>query len=88
MASSPAAALATAPAATVSAATPTPSGGENCNGPDRDNIQQGDQNAPDTGKCAQEQERAGEAPENGVEDGPGGHADANSSVDHQFTGVE
>lgn len=37
---------------------------------------------------AKEQERVYEAPENGVSDGPGGHADANSSVDHQFTGKE
>jgi hypothetical protein len=85
MASSTAAPVATP---SVSApATDTPDPGENATGPDRDNIQQGDQNAPDTTKSGggQEQERSGE-PENGASDGPGGHADANSGVDHQFTG--
>ena len=57
------------------------------------NVQQGDQNTPDTAASA---EKAGvEAPETagvekaGVSDGPGGHADApGSNVDHQFEGNE
>ncbi|GAA0658855.1 hypothetical protein GCM10010193_07010 [Kitasatospora atroaurantiaca] len=59
-------------------------------GADPDNIQQGDQRAPDLGKSGAtgEQERSGEAPENGVSDGPGGHADSSSAVDHRFTGAE
>lgn len=88
MASAPSTAQASVPAASVPASVN--SDHEDNTGPDTDNIQQGDQNAPDHGTNGegQEQERSGEAPENGVSDGPGGHADANSSVDHQFTGKE
>ncbi|MEU6894914.1 hypothetical protein ABZ934_24560 [Streptomyces sp. NPDC046557] len=87
MATTVTAAPVTTPAAAVRHDTPDP--GENSTGPDRDNIQQGDQNARDRGTNGegQEQQRAGEASE-GVSDGPGGHADANSSVDHRFTGKE
>ncbi len=47
-------------------------------------VQQGDQNAPDTAATTEE---AGN--ETGVSDGPGGHADApGSNVDHQFEGNE
>ena len=82
----------TTPAASASAVAraDTPDPGENTTGPDRDNIQQGDQSLPDHGKPgqAQEQERSGEAQESGVSDSPGGHTDPSSTVDHQFTGEE
>jgi hypothetical protein len=71
--------------------------------PDTDNVQQGDQTTPDvpgtekagTEKAGNEKagnEKAGnekpgsEAP--GKSDGPGGHADAPGTVDHQFQGQE
>lgn len=70
-------------------------------GPDTDNIQQGDQSAPDTqtqanaavGKAtkAKSSEPGSETEtdtENGPSDGPGGHADPAGNVDHQFEGVE
>lgn len=88
MASASSAAPAGVPAVSVPASVN--SDHEDNTGPDTDNIQQGDQNAPDhkTNGEGQEQESSREAPDNGVCDGPGGHADANSSVDHQFTGEE
>ncbi|MEV7382829.1 hypothetical protein [Streptomyces lydicus] len=85
---------AAAPSAPVTHTVHTPRGsdpadpGERSTGPDRDNIQQGDQTAPDRGQAGQEHERRGEAPENGVSDGPGGHADPSGTVDHRFTGEE
>src|SRR5438105_863221 len=68
---------------------------------DGDNVQQGDQTAPDKGASAEQSsesassETAGEQPgESGSEvlgnDGPGGHADepGNPNSDHQFEGQE
>ena len=67
---------------------------------DRDAIQQGDQTTPDsTGskEVKDSKQTASEQPgaenENASEteqpdDGPGGHADPNGTVDHQFQGVE
>jgi hypothetical protein len=58
---------------------------------DTDNIQAGDQTAPDPAGAAQEsgteQESGSEVPN---DDGPGGHADepGNPNADHQFQGVE
>ncbi|MFI1183510.1 hypothetical protein ACH4UT_28750 [Streptomyces sp. NPDC020799] len=83
-----------APSAPVTHTMPAPRAsdpadpGEDSTGPDRDNVQQGDRTAPDTGRAGQEQERRGEAPENGVSDGSGGHADPSGTVDHRFTGEE
>jgi hypothetical protein len=69
--------------------------------PDKDNVQHGDQTTPDvpdtaspekagTEKAGTEKadtEKAGtEKPD--VSDGPGGHADAPGTVDHQFQGQE
>jgi hypothetical protein len=84
--SAPAVAPASAPAA-VTADTPDP--GESATGPDTDTVQQGDQSAPDTGTSATaESSQEQQAAENGPSDGPGGHADASGTVDHQFTGKE
>ncbi|GFE13265.1 hypothetical protein Sgleb_13120 [Streptomyces glebosus] len=83
-----------APSAPVTHSVTVPRGsdpadpGERSTGPDRDNIQQGDQTASDRGQAGQEHERQGEAPENGPSDGPGGHSDPSSTADHQFTGKE
>jgi hypothetical protein len=69
--------------------------------PDKDNVQHGDQTTPDvpdtaspekagTEKAGTEKadtEKAGtEKPD--ASDGPGGHADAPGTVDHQFQGQE
>jgi hypothetical protein len=64
--------------------------------PDTDNVQQGDQTTPDVpGTASPEKagtekagtEKAGtETPD--ASDGPGGHADAPGTVDHQFRGQE
>lgn len=59
-------------------------------GPDRDNIQSGDQSTPDV-KGSKSSENAPEgAGESTKSDGPGGHADppGNSNADHQFQGQE
>ncbi|MFI0217377.1 hypothetical protein [Streptomyces lydicus] len=83
-----------APSAPVTHSVSVPRGsdpadpGEHTTGPDRDNIQQGDQTAPDRGQSGGEHERQGEAPENGASDGPSGHADPSGTIDHQFTGKE
>ncbi|MFE2993283.1 hypothetical protein [Streptomyces sp. NPDC059262] len=63
---------------------------EDNGGADCDNIQQGDQNARDHGRsdASREHERSARAPENGHEDGPGGHADSSDTADHQFVGNE
>jgi hypothetical protein len=61
-------------------------------GPDTDNIQSGDQVAPDTGLQAEQSSET--STETGSEvagnDGPGGHADepGNPNADHQFEGQE
>jgi hypothetical protein len=65
---------------------------------DRDNVQSGDQSAPDRPGAATADASAGaENPEQSVDapesafngDGPGGHADApGANVDHQFQGNE
>ncbi|MDX6241871.1 MAG: hypothetical protein QOG10_6695 [Kribbellaceae bacterium] len=69
--------------------------------PDTDNVQQGDQTTPDVPGVASPEkagaekagtekagtEKAGaETPD--ASDGPGGHADAPGTVDHQFRGQE
>ncbi len=65
---------------------------------DTDNLQQGDQNAPDaTGTqppgtnekstSTESDKTESAAPENN-NDGPSGHQDANGNVDHQFDGQE
>ena len=52
---------------------------------DGDNVQEGDQSAPDT--TSQASEAAGEqAAESGPSDGPGGYADANVKADTQQQG--
>jgi len=68
-------------------------------GPDHDAIQQGDQTSPDNAAAAVTQgvhsskadnpgEETGSESENGPSDGPGGHADASATVQHEFNGVE
>lgn len=64
---------------------------EESSSPDTDNIQQGDQSAPDNTRSvksgkAETQEATGS--ETSAPDGPGGHADPAGSVDHQFEGQE
>jgi hypothetical protein len=60
--------------------------------PDTDNVQQGDQSAPDTGSASEQasesaSESAGEsASESGASDGPGGYADSNANADTQQQG--
>ena len=60
--------------------------------PDTDNVQQGDQSAPDTGSASEQAsesaaESAGEsATESGASDGPGGYADSNANADTQQQG--
>ena len=56
--------------------------------PDRDNIQQGDQTAPDNASASEQaSESAGEsASESDASDGPGGYADANANADTQQQG--
>jgi len=65
--------------------------------PDTDNVQQGDQSAPDTNASAEggssaseqsgsESEQAGESSESGQSDGPGGYADSNANADTQQEG--
>ena len=60
--------------------------------PDMDNVQQGDQSAPDTGSASEQasesaSESAGEsASESGASDGPGGYADSNANADTQQQG--
>lgn len=57
---------------------------------DTDNIQQGDQSSPDGASSASETTSASETQtsEAGPSDGPGGHADPEGNVDHQFEGNE
>jgi hypothetical protein len=64
---------------------------------DPDNIQSGDQTTPDTPAAATATKTASvtqapgdetPTPETGTSDGPGGHADSGTTVDHQFDGVE
>jgi hypothetical protein len=64
---------------------------------DGDNVQQGDQTAPDKGAAGEQSsdaassQTAGESSSEAVaNDGPGGHADepANPNADHQFQGEE
>ena len=62
---------------------------------DGDNVQQGDQTAPDTGAASEQSStetssESGAAGEVSANDGPGGHADepANPNADHQFEGQE
>jgi hypothetical protein len=65
-------------------------------GPDKDNVQQGDQTKPDVPDTASPEKAGNEKAGNekpGTEkpdasDGPGGHADAPGTVDHQFQGQE
>jgi hypothetical protein len=60
--------------------------------PDTDNVQQGDQSAPDTGSASEQasdsaSESANEsASESETSDGPGGYADANANADTQQQG--
>lgn len=44
--------------------------------------------SPETGTETTTPETGAEAPETGVSDGPGGHADPAGNVDHQFNGEE
>lgn len=63
-------------------------------GPDRDNVQSGDQSTPDVKGSKSSETTRENAPESAGEstksDGPGGHADApgDSNADHQFQGNE
>lgn len=62
---------------------------EPVDGPDTDNVQQGDQTTPDKGAAANEApESPSSEPEGAESDGPGGHADPPGNVDHQFQGEE
>ena len=60
--------------------------------PDTDNVQQGDQSAPDTGSASEQasesaSDSAGEsASESAASDGPGGYADSNANADTQQQG--
>ena len=56
--------------------------------PDTDNVQQGDQTAPDSASTSEQaSESAGEsASESDASDGPGGYADANANADTQQQG--
>ena len=56
--------------------------------PDTDNVQQGDQTAPDQASASEQaSESAGEsASESDASDGPGGYADANANADTQQQG--
>ena len=56
--------------------------------PDTDNVQQGDQTAPDNASASEQaSESAGEsASESDASDGPGGYADANANADTQQQG--
>ena len=60
--------------------------------PDTDNVQQGDQTAPDKASASEQaseaaSESAGEsASESDASDGPGGYADANANADTQQQG--
>jgi hypothetical protein len=56
-------------------------------GPDTDNVQQGDQNAPDTGNGNgnENNNENGNESEN-ASDGPGGWADTSANADTQQTG--
>jgi hypothetical protein len=68
-------------------------------GLDHDAVQQGDQTSPDNAAAAVTQgvhsskadnpgEENGSESESGPSDGPGGHADASATVQHEFNGVE
>jgi len=64
-------------------------------GPDRDNVQSGDQSTPDVKGSKSSETSQENAPESSGEstannDGPGGHADepGNANADHQFQGQE
>ncbi len=64
-------------------------------GPDRDNVQSGDQSTPDVKGSESSESSRENAPERSGEsaannDGPGGHADepGNANADHQFQGQE
>jgi len=56
--------------------------------PDTDNVQQGDQTAPDNASASEQaSESAGEsASESNASDGPGGYADSNANADTQQQG--
>jgi hypothetical protein len=56
--------------------------------PDTDNVQQGDQTAPDNASASEQaSESAGESPsESSASDGPGGYADSNANADTQQQG--
>ena len=56
--------------------------------PDTDNLQQGDQTAPDNASASEQaSESAGEsASESNASDGPGGYADSNANADTQQQG--
>ncbi len=58
--------------------------------PDTDNVQQGDQTAPDGTAGESTTETAGESSGESSDqaDGPGGHEDPAGNVDHQFQGEE
>ena len=92
-----------APAVASSASTHAPAAAQVAQseptGPDHDAIQQGDQTSPDNAAAAVTQgvhsskadnpgEETGSESENGPSDGPGGHADASATVQHEFNGVE
>ena len=51
---------------------------------DGDNVQQGDQSAPDTGQAPEASTE--QASESGRSDGPGGYADSNANADTQQQG--
>jgi hypothetical protein len=65
-------------------------------GSDADNLQSGDQSAPDAQSSASQEQSASEQPgteqasEQQASDGPGGHADepGSPSAEHQFEGEE
>ncbi|HEY8018152.1 MAG TPA: hypothetical protein VIG53_01530 [Actinomycetota bacterium] len=60
--------------------------------PDTDNVQDGDQSAPDNGvestEGTESQGSEAEGETSKESDGPGGHEDPPGNVDHQFEGEE
>jgi hypothetical protein len=90
MASSPTAALShpASVSAQVNQKTDAADPGETAKGPDKDNVQSGDQTSPDTGISGKTNGESGNTSETGPSDGPGGHADTGSNTNHQFSGKE
>jgi hypothetical protein len=90
-------AAATSPASHARPAVHKSAPAEAAGKPDTDNVQQGDQNAPDgpaihktktRAKAASDTENPTASETDNNSDGPGGHQDPAANVDHQFDGQE